>query len=715
MPIPLKKLLFSILLITGSLLSKANIDSLKHAIPNTSGVKKVNTFLQLSKEYRDSEIDSAKIYARSALRLSEALNEIKSIIDSKFELAAIAYTEKNYEKNLEILLNTKKLAVENVNLEALQKVHYRLGSHYEATIQFDSAIHHYQKSIDLSDSLFLKRNQVRSRYALGGIHMDRGNLESALEYYLEAYRISEKMNESYYQMIILLNIGIIYNRENHFDKAAEKYEQVLVLAKEIGRKDIQAIIYNNLAVIYTDLKKFEQALEYYQKSYKIKLELKDKGGMATALNNLGDLYYTLGKYDKALKYIQQSLSINVELDDGHSIIYNKETQVQIYLKTGEFAKIRPILTEALEIARKLQLTQKERDVLKLYSEYYFKTGNYKNAYTYLEEYNTLQDSILKNSRTEKIAQLQMLFETEKKEKANEILRVNAQLSEEKLAKEKQVRTFLIIFSILALILFILIVIFFVAKVKVNKRISKINSMLEESNQKLKVMNVTKDKFFSIIAHDLRAPFNAILGFSELIKDEINDRKDFNSIKDFNDSLSESAHSLFTLLENLLQWANSQRGELEYSPTRFDLYELIRSNMNLFSLKAADKCINLQTDIEPNTFVVGDENMVNTIIRNLLSNALKFTDMNGKIIISTKSDDDFVTIMVKDTGIGISKDNQDKLFRLDCNYSTYGTNDESGSGLGLILCKEFVEKNGGNIWVESELRKGSQFAFTLRSA
>jgi len=133
------------------------------------------------------------------------------------------------------------------------------------------------------------------------------------------------------------------------------------------------------------------------------------------------------------------------------------------------------------------------------------------------------------------------------------------------------------------------------------------------------------------------------------------------------------------------------------------------------LKAADKSIHLYSDIKPNTMAYGDVNMVNTIIRNLISNALKFTEPEGEIKIYASLEDDFVMLKVKDTGIGISNENQDKLFRLDCNYTTYGTNDEAGSGLGLILCKEFVEKNGGNIWVNSEENKGSEFIITLKSA
>lgn len=240
-------------------------------------------------------------------------------------------------------------------------------------------------------------------------------------------------------------------------------------------------------------------------------------------------------------------------------------------------------------------------------------------------------------------------------------------------------------------------------------------MLEESNQKLKVTNATKDRFFSIIAHDLRSPFNSILGFSELIKSELKESKNLNLIEEYNTNINESSHSLFTLLENLLQWAKSQRGELEFNPVEFDLHHLVQSNLIIFKLKAADKAIKLSSDIPPHTEAYGDINMVSTILRNLISNALKFTEQNGDITISADIQDEFVFLKVKDSGIGISKENQEKLFKLDCNYTTVGTADETGSGLGLILCKEFAERNGGDIWVKSEENKGSEFILSLKIA
>ncbi len=174
----------------------------------------------------------------------------------------------------------------------------------------------------------------------------------------------------------------------------------------------------------------------------------------------------------------------------------------------------------------------------------------------------------------------------------------------------------------------------------------------------------------------------------------------------------SANRLRRLILNLLQWARSQTGRIEYNPENNDLKFEIDENISLLIESAEAKNLNLYSEIEENTFVYGDKNMIKTVIRNLISNAIKFTHNGGEIKISSKNKNDFIEVAVIDTGIGISKENITKLFRIDAQYTTYGTAEEKGSGLGLILCREFIEKNGGKIWIESELEKGSAFKFTL---
>jgi len=240
---------------------------------------------------------------------------------------------------------------------------------------------------------------------------------------------------------------------------------------------------------------------------------------------------------------------------------------------------------------------------------------------------------------------------------------------------------------------------------------KTHLALRHSQQDLQEANATKDKFFSIIAHDLKNPFNAILGLSELLTEQYNSFDDEQK-KEFICHIKDTCNNTFKLLQNLLEWSRMQTGKIEWKPDELDLYTSSFENITLFKAGAKNKEINLYSDIKKNTMVFADPNMVTMIMRNLVSNAVKFTKPGGEVRISSESHEDNEEITISDTGVGIKKEDIEKLFRIDVHHSTYGTAKEPGTGLGLILCKEFAEKNGGKIWVESEPGKGSRFKFTL---
>lgn len=235
--------------------------------------------------------------------------------------------------------------------------------------------------------------------------------------------------------------------------------------------------------------------------------------------------------------------------------------------------------------------------------------------------------------------------------------------------------------------------------------------LEELNIKLHNLNASKDKFFSIISHDLRSPFSAIFSFSEFLKDDINElTKEETAL--FAEKIYEAAQNVFALLENLLTWSRIQSGKMKYEPAHFSLNVRINQIIKLFEHIAGNKGITLSNKMSGNTIAFADEDMISSVFQNLISNALKFTNAGDEVYITNANQDDSLEILVNDTGIGIKPEDIDKLFRIDVNHSTYGTNQEKGSGLGLILCKDMVEKNHGTISVESQLGKGTTFKITL---
>nr|NQU94171.1 PAS domain S-box protein [Bacteroidota bacterium] len=235
--------------------------------------------------------------------------------------------------------------------------------------------------------------------------------------------------------------------------------------------------------------------------------------------------------------------------------------------------------------------------------------------------------------------------------------------------------------------------------------------IKHKNKELQKLNDEKDKFFSIIAHDLKSPFNSILGFSELLVEQMS-QQNIDGITRYAGIIQKSSQRAVDLLMNLMDWSRSQTGRMEFNPEYFEMVSLINEVTSLFTTTAGHKSIIITKGLPSNSPVYADKAMISTVLRNLISNAIKFTMPGGKIIISEEEKQNELTIMIGDTGVGIPKASVDKLFRIDENYSTPGTQNEHGTGLGLILCKEFIGKHDGNIWVKSEEGKGSSFYFSI---
>ena len=241
--------------------------------------------------------------------------------------------------------------------------------------------------------------------------------------------------------------------------------------------------------------------------------------------------------------------------------------------------------------------------------------------------------------------------------------------------------------------------------------ASLENLVEQRTTELTRVVATNTKFLSIIAHDLRSPFSTILGVLELLKVSLEEYSK-NEIEEFMDVAYNSAIRTLNLLDNLLLWAISQNKEKSFNPGKINFYDLVIEEFESINFTARQKQIALNHNIEPNLNINADLQMVKTILRNLISNAIKYTNTGGEITLIASECKQFIEITVKDNGIGISPETQRNLFRIDSFHSSAGTNNEHGTGFGLLLCIEFVELHGGNIWIESEQGKGSEFKFTL---
>jgi len=240
---------------------------------------------------------------------------------------------------------------------------------------------------------------------------------------------------------------------------------------------------------------------------------------------------------------------------------------------------------------------------------------------------------------------------------------------------------------------------------------KAEQALKESEARLSELNATKDRFFSIISHDLRSPFNSIVGFSDLLATQVRN-KDYQGIERYARIIRESSEKAMELLTNLLEWSRAQTGSIDFAPEYIELVTTIQEVVELLDEPARQKSITIKQELPSNLPVMADKAMIHTILRNLLSNGIKFTHPGGRITIGLEKQTDQVVVSVTDTGIGIPPHDIGRLFQMDQNYSRPGTQKETGTGLGLLLCKEFVELHGGTINAESQPHQGSNFRFTI---
>jgi len=239
---------------------------------------------------------------------------------------------------------------------------------------------------------------------------------------------------------------------------------------------------------------------------------------------------------------------------------------------------------------------------------------------------------------------------------------------------------------------------------------KLNEQLRISEIELKETNVSKDKFFSIVAHDLKSPFLGLIGFSDILVEEFSSLPS-EKVFDFLRKINRSIRDLYKLIEQLLEWSRLQIGKMQFAPAKLDVYESILYVLGLLAPTASNKNLQLENLSKPNLFVMADEHMLHSVLENIITNAIKFSFPENRILVNAEKQGDFVTISIKDFGMGISQEDINKLFQLEP-YTRQGTAKEKGTGLGLMICKDMIEMHNGEIWLESELNKGTTFFFTV---
>jgi len=584
------------------------------------------------------------------------------------------------------------------------------------------------------------------------------SLEKCLEYEKQSLFIAQEADRPDWRAKAHLRIGRLYNDVEMFPEAIDEYKKALPLAEEIMDNILIEEIGHELGTSYFNNDQVQEGLESFKEA--LKLANLSKDTLNVILNNISiaELFLSLNDRKEALYYFDQCIPYLEKVEYYHYHVKVLMYISEINSEEKRFITARKNLTQASRLAEKADLNYETVDILYHLglnfiregnidigmfhydlglveaSKYDYKdlivrikqelamlyeiNGDYAKALSYRKHVSQLKDSLKIHLRDNKISFLDMKYDSEKKGKDLELLKKEEAIQNAALSKQKRLRFYFIFVSIILIagagfsIRGYLIRKGMTGTLNYKKKLlEETQENLLETEQNLKNLNETKNKLFSIMAHDLINPFNALLGFASLLEEESN-QLNKTEIKEYSSIIYQTANNIFSLLENLLQWSQSQTGKIITRKDNIDISEIIQSVTELLKPIANNKNISINTNIDNGCFAFADQDLISSAIRSLVQNAIKFSPSGSKIQLTGLSKQGQTIISVADEGVGINVEDRGKIFHSDIHLSTPGTSNETGAGLGLIITREFILLNNGSIDLKSSPGKGSTFTITL---
>jgi len=602
------------------------------------------------------------------------------------------------------------------------KVYLGLGNFY-SNRQIYKALDYANNSLRKFHEIDSLNYESKAYTLIGTIYYYYGNYSKAFENYFESLKINEQLNAEKKLAYDYNNLAIIYSAQNNNKLALEYHFRSLKICQKYGLTNLYSTNLINISTAYGTFDSIEQELRYGKMALDSTRKYGDPVVLSIIILNLGNTYIKLKDFDRAEKYLAEAEGMFNKQGCEYYLNYLYSTKGSLYKEKNETKKAIYYYKLTLKNAQDNDVLELVKEASFELSKIYKSQNQYKEGLFYHEIYHNTSDSIFNVERTKKITEFELQYKFDKQ------LEIKNREEEHKQKVMMLQRKIIIIFSIaliLSIGLFILIIINYRSKKRSYQRLSEQNIQIQKQNNEIlnksselrvqrdqmKHLNATKDRIYSIIAHDLKNPFNAILGFTSLITENWNDFDDERKILYIN-KVNESATSAYELLENLLAWARSQTGKTTVNPECIDIKIHVNDTINHIIGQAKSKGIKVLNLVEPSLFIKVDVNMIGSVLRNILSNAIKFTNENGIIMVSSEHQTNgIVSIVIEDNGVGMTEDILSSLFNIETHVSTYGTNNEKGTGLGLLICKDFIEKNSGKIAIESKAGEGTKFIISL---
>lgn len=579
-----------------------------------------------------------------------------------------------------------------------------LSGDYSTAMKYDNL--NLQMRLEAQDSAAI----AETLNFLGNDYSDLGKYDEAYYYFTQSYRVARAINDQMKMAIAIYNIGLVLNELGQYDLALNHFNFSGELSEKIGDKDGMVYLLDATGELYLKKKEYVKSEEYLLSALKALRERNLTIIEPRVLKRLARLKFELKDYPKALAYYDSASLIHNKAHNEFGVAEANLGISEIFIEQQKFDEAEELIEKCLVSAKKNNAQKMTIDCYEKLSYLAEKKGDFEKGLEYHKNFKVLEDSLYSEEMLARLFQDQLRFQTELKD--SEIAALSKAKTEQAgvLKRQELLRNILVVVMALTAILLFTVYRSGRRRIRINKLLIEHQQEIKKRSQELEQLNQVKDKFLSIVSHDLRSPINALSAILNLAEQKNLSQEEF---KQLTGDLRRQFDNTRTFISNLLDWALLQMDKLKIQPVKIELDKAIEENLKTVEAMQM-KQIHFEKDVPSQIYGWADPNMLNLILRNLLLNAIKFSEIGGKVEVTCKNfDKNFVVVAVKDHGVGISKEVQKFLFDKSTGYSTRGTANEKGTGLGLILCKEFVEKNGGKIWFESEELIGSTFYFTIQ--
>ncbi len=617
----------------------------------------IGYFYQMKGQY-----DSAEFYYNKCLDYRKLHQLHNRILDAYGNLQYLYRITNRYKDEMNI--GNEKIAycmATNDSIELGEAVWSQAS--LLAYLGDSSAVQMFYKSLGIGEKSGNQNTRVRSLMGIGDFYTKNNQVKTALPYYNQAIDICYSYNLSRNGAYAELSLVNSYITLDSLDEA----EQHL-----------------NKAMIFNEKSNYEQQKPYIYYNYAL-------------------LYKIRGDYKLALNYVDQGISIcrkhrNVQKEFEFALI-----KAEIFIDADQLSKCNQTINEIEEDKSFCKNENFQLELARIKYLYSKKLNRFNEALSYLEQYRNLEEQKANKDFLIRAQKQSVIYETEQKDKEKQILLTEKKALDLKIKQQKIIVLVVSLFSVITTILLFVLV-------SIRKKLLQTQELIIAKREKIQKLNDAKDKYFALISHDLRGPLGNIYGFSKLLAGYI-ESDNYSEIKESAHIIENQSFLILSTLDNLLQWARSQQSGMVASPSFNEIKPIIDSVYVFSKVKLTEKQIKLTLDTDDSHIAYFDKRMIEVVVRNLLMNAIKFTQPGGEILISTMTDSDKLVVCVRDNGTGMDIETQDRIFDPAVFESKKGTNKEKGSGLGLKICSEFVRLNKGHIWVDSDVGSGSSFYFS----